>query len=159
MSGTSAPSIFPHRSDPCLRRAEKIHFNQIFFAEDSPSATRSSPPATCSHSPGDETYAESVDGAVYESIGLTYSSTRRSDPRIGLQLLTALGTARTVVNVGAGAGSYEPTDRLVVAVDPSATMRGQRRSDVESGEWTARYGHSLDLEFVDLGYRLVIAEG
>lgn len=67
------------------------------------------------------------EGARYESIGRTYTATRRPDPRIAAQLLDALGDARTVVDVGAGSGSYEPTDRTVVAVEPSATMLGQRR--------------------------------
>ena len=51
---------------------------------------------------------------------------RRPDPRIGAQIRTALGDARRVVNVGAGAGSYEPDDRDVVAVEPSAVMQAQR---------------------------------
>jgi SAM-dependent methyltransferase len=52
---------------------------------------------------------------------------RRPDPRIGRQLRAAIGSAATVVNVGAGTGSYEPTDRRVLAVEPSVTMVRQRR--------------------------------
>jgi SAM-dependent methyltransferase len=48
------------------------------------------------------------------------------DPRIAAQILAALGDARTVLNVGAGAGAYEPVDRDVVAVEPSEAMRAQR---------------------------------
>jgi SAM-dependent methyltransferase len=62
----------------------------------------------------------------YEEIGGTYSRHRRGDPRIAARIEAALGDARTVVNVGAGAGSYEPTDRWLLAVEPSATMRAQR---------------------------------
>jgi hypothetical protein len=58
-------------------------------------------------------------------IGVDYSRYRRPDPFITSQLRDALGDARTVLNVGAGAGSYEPTDIEVTAVKPSAAMRGQ----------------------------------
>jgi SAM-dependent methyltransferase len=63
---------------------------------------------------------------LYDRIGTTYTATRRPDPRIAARIDAALGTARTVVNVGAGTGSYEPTDRDVVAVEPSAAMITQR---------------------------------
>jgi ubiquinone/menaquinone biosynthesis C-methylase UbiE len=62
----------------------------------------------------------------YERHGRTYARHRRSDPRIAARIDAALGDARTVLNVGAGAGSYEPHDRWVLAVEPSATMRAQR---------------------------------
>ena len=63
---------------------------------------------------------------LYDTIGATYSETRRTEPRIAAQVWTALGDARTVLNVGAGTGSYEPADRYVLAVEPSAVMRAQR---------------------------------
>jgi SAM-dependent methyltransferase len=63
---------------------------------------------------------------LYDTIGTTYTVTRRTEPRIAAQLWAALGDARTVLNVGAGTGSYEPTDRHVLAVEPSAVMRAQR---------------------------------
>jgi hypothetical protein len=63
---------------------------------------------------------------LYDTIGATYSITRRTEPRIAAQLWAALGDARTVLNVGAGTGSYEPPDRAVTAVEPSAVMRAQR---------------------------------
>lgn len=66
----------------------------------------------------------------YETGGATYAEHRRADPRIGAVIHAALGSARTVVNVGAGTGSYEPTDRAVVAVEPSAAMRAKRTSAV-----------------------------
>src|SRR3954466_10119444 len=63
---------------------------------------------------------------LYDSIGATYTVTRRTEPRIAAQVWAALGDAQTVLNVGAGAGSYEPNDREVTAVEPSAVMRAQR---------------------------------
>ncbi|HTA14508.1 MAG TPA: methyltransferase domain-containing protein [Solirubrobacteraceae bacterium] len=65
----------------------------------------------------------------YERHGRTYAQHRRGDPRIAARIHSALGDARTVLNVGAGTGSYEPRDRWVLAVEPSATMRVQRPSD------------------------------
>ena len=63
---------------------------------------------------------------VYDRIGTRYAAARRPDPRVAAHLLGALEGCRTVVNVGAGAGSYEPVDRCVVAVEPSAVMNSQR---------------------------------
>jgi SAM-dependent methyltransferase len=63
---------------------------------------------------------------LYDTIGATYTVTRRTEPRIAAQVWAALGDARTVLNVGAGTGSYEPSDREVTAVEPSAVMRAQR---------------------------------
>lgn len=63
---------------------------------------------------------------LYDTIGATYTATRRTEPRIAAQVWAALGDARTVLNVGAGTGSYEPPDREVTAVEPSAVMRAQR---------------------------------
>ena len=63
---------------------------------------------------------------LYDRIGRTYSLTRRPDPRIERAIHAALGDAETVVNVGAGAGAYEPSDRELVAVEPSAVMIAQR---------------------------------
>jgi SAM-dependent methyltransferase len=62
----------------------------------------------------------------YDEHGQHYSGVRRTDPRIARLVHAALGPAKTVLNVGAGAGSYEPTDRYVLAVEPSAAMRAQR---------------------------------
>ena len=64
--------------------------------------------------------------ALYDRIGSGYTGTRRPDPRIAAAIGAALGDARTLVNVGAGAGAYEPRDRRVVAVEPSRAMIGQR---------------------------------
>jgi len=62
----------------------------------------------------------------YDVIGRNYATLRRPDPRIAAAIHAALGDARTVLNVGAGAGSYEPEDRVVTAVEPSAGMIAQR---------------------------------
>jgi SAM-dependent methyltransferase len=65
-------------------------------------------------------------GQLYDTIGATYTVTRRTEPRIAARVWAALGDARTVLNVGAGTGSYEPSGRDVTAVEPSAVMRAQR---------------------------------
>lgn len=62
----------------------------------------------------------------YDRLGLSYARTRRADPRIAARIRAALGDAKTVLNVGAGSGSYEPTDLAVVAVEPSEVMIAQR---------------------------------
>lgn len=62
----------------------------------------------------------------YERGGAGYATVRRPDPRIEAMVHGALGDAQTVLNIGAGAGSYEPADRHVVALEPSAMMRSQR---------------------------------
>jgi len=66
--------------------------------------------------------------ARYDRIGHGYAVTRREDPRIMVAIVEALGEAETVVNVGAGAGSYEPRDRRVLAIEPSEVMAAQRPS-------------------------------
>jgi SAM-dependent methyltransferase len=64
--------------------------------------------------------------ATYDTIGLNYTELRRPDPRIATTIHRALGSAKTVVNVGAGTGSYEPVDRQVTAVEPSLEMIRKR---------------------------------
>ena len=68
----------------------------------------------------------SAGDADYGLIGGGYTRFRRPDERIAALIHGALGSARLVLNVGAGTGSYEPTDREVVAIEPSAAMRAQR---------------------------------
>lgn len=63
--------------------------------------------------------------ATYDRIGVGYGLVRRPDPRLTALIHAALGDAELVLNVGAGAGSYEPTDRQVVAAEPSQVMLGQ----------------------------------
>ncbi|MBO9519837.1 MAG: class I SAM-dependent methyltransferase [Porphyrobacter sp.] len=64
--------------------------------------------------------------AIYDEIGVDYSQLRKPDARISSRILEALGSAETVLNVGAGTGSYEPRDRQVTAVEPSLEMIRQR---------------------------------
>src|ERR1700728_4696541 len=68
----------------------------------------------------------SAGDANYAAIGAAYTQYRRPDPRIAAHIAEALGAARTVLNVGGGAGSYEPEDRDVTPVEPSASMRAKR---------------------------------
>ena len=73
----------------------------------------------------------------YERVGGLYHRTRRPDARIAARIHAALGDARTVVNVGAGTGAYDPDDRAVVAVEPSAAMiagAGRGRSRPPAGK-------------------------
>ena len=70
-----------------------------------------------------------MDRPRYDKIGLGYSSYRREDPRLAARIHAALGDARSVVNVGAGAGSYEPRDIHVTAIEPSEIMAAQRGPD------------------------------
>ena len=67
--------------------------------------------------------------ATYDLIGKRYSATRRPDPAHERAIVRALGDSRSVLNVGAGAGSYEPADRRVIAVEPSSVMIAQRAPD------------------------------
>ncbi|MFV0259382.1 MAG: class I SAM-dependent methyltransferase [Acidimicrobiales bacterium] len=64
----------------------------------------------------------------YDTIGATYATARAADPRLATAIHGVLGEARRVVNVGAGTGNYEPTDREVIAVEPSPVMISQRRA-------------------------------
>lgn len=70
----------------------------------------------------------SAGDANYGVIGTNYTRYRQPDPHIAEFIRAALGNAETVLNVGAGAGSYEPVDRKVTPVEPSASMRAQRPS-------------------------------
>ncbi len=63
---------------------------------------------------------------LYDSIGEGYANQRRPDPRIAAAIAAALGDAQTVINIGAGAGSYEPPGRTVLAIEPSERMVEQR---------------------------------
>jgi SAM-dependent methyltransferase len=84
----------------------------------------------------------------YDSIGINYSALRKPDPRIAASIATALGTAETVLNVGAGTGSYEPTDRQVTAIEPSSQMIKQRGS----GAATVIQGCAEKLPFADASF-------
>lgn len=65
---------------------------------------------------------------LYDEIGIGYQQRRRPDPRLAAAITRALNQSETVVNVGAGTGSYEPVDRSVIAVEPAMTMIRQRRA-------------------------------
>lgn len=90
---------------------------------------------------------------LYDTIGRTYTATRRTDPRIAARIWAALGDAQTVVNVGAGTGSYEPPDRDVTAVEPSAVMRAQR----PAGAARCLAGSAEHLPFADQSYDAAMA--
>jgi SAM-dependent methyltransferase len=88
-------------------------------------------------------------GVDYELHGRTYGRHRRADPRIATRIHAALGDAKTVLNVGAGTGSYEPGDRWVLAVEPSATMRAQRATDAAPAIAARAESLPLDDDAVD----------
>jgi SAM-dependent methyltransferase len=91
----------------------------------------------------------------YDSIGITYPVTRRTEPRIATRVWAALGDARTVLNVGAGTGSYEPSDRDVTAVEPSAIMRAQRPAG--AAQCVAATAERLPFEDQSFGAAMAIA--
>ncbi|MFL6141305.1 MAG: GDSL-type esterase/lipase family protein [Labedaea sp.] len=90
---------------------------------------------------------------LYDTIGATYAMTRRTEPRIATKVWAALGDARTVLNVGAGTGSYEPSDRDVTAVEPSAVMRAQR----PAGAAACVAGVAESLPFADRSFDAAMA--
>jgi SAM-dependent methyltransferase len=102
-----------------------------------------------------ETGSVRVDGRgdipEYEVIGLGYRSKRRPDPRLSAAINEAIGPASTILNVGAGAGSYEPSDRLVVALEPSSVMLAQH-----SGHRRVR-GAAEHLPFKDGAFDVALA--
>jgi SAM-dependent methyltransferase len=71
-----------------------------------------------------------TDDHRYDRIGASYARTRREDARLASRIQRALGPGRTVVNVGAGTGSYEPRDRDVIAIEPSTVMAAQRPAEL-----------------------------
>jgi SAM-dependent methyltransferase len=90
---------------------------------------------------------------LYDAIGGAYTATRRTDPRIAAMIWDALGNSRTVLNVGAGTGSYEPPDREVTAVEPSAVMRAQR----PAGAAPCVGGVAENLPFADQSFDAAMA--
>lgn len=89
----------------------------------------------------------------YDRLGRGYGRVRRPDPRIATQIDAALGDARTVLNVGAGTGSYEPAEREVTAVEPSMEMIGQR----PSGSTPAMQASAEELPFPDRSFDAAMA--
>jgi len=91
----------------------------------------------------------------YDLHGQGYARRRRTDPRIAALVHDALGSARTVLNVGAGAGSYEPTDRHVIAIEPSAAMRAQRPAHLVPAIHGVAENLPLDDQSVDAAMAMV----
>lgn len=85
----------------------------------------------------------------YDRFGKTYSGHRKTDRRIAARVNQAIGDAKTILNVGAGSGSYEPDDKYVVAVEPSAVMRKQR---IQNGKMPAINGFAANLPFDDQSF-------
>ena len=85
---------------------------------------------------------------LYDTIGLNYANLRQPDPRIAQRIEAALGDAQTVLNVGAGAGSYEPAGRQITAIEPSAEMIQQR----SASNATVIRGSAEDLPFDDKSF-------
>lgn len=90
---------------------------------------------------------------LYDSIGHGYGERRRQDPRIAERIAWALGSSESVVNVGAGAGSYEPRDRKLVAVEPSMVMIRQRPAEASP----AVRASATDLPFRDESFDASLA--
>jgi SAM-dependent methyltransferase len=90
---------------------------------------------------------------LYDRIGRTYGAVRQADPRLAEPIWQALGDARSVVNVGAGTGSYEPPDRDVIAVEPSEVMIAQR----PSGAAPAVCAFAEELPFADNSFDAAMA--
>ncbi|MFT4003119.1 MAG: class I SAM-dependent methyltransferase [Rhizobium sp.] len=95
----------------------------------------------------------SAGDANYGVIGSGYTRYRQPDPHIAEFIRAALGDARTVLNVGAGAGSYEPVDRQITAVEPSASMRAQRPAHLPA----AIDGTAEQLPFADQSFDAAMA--
>ncbi len=91
--------------------------------------------------------------ATYDAIGRGYTGTRRPDPRLARALHDALGDARSVLNVGAGAGAYEPGGVPVVAVEPSRVMIEQR----PAGAAPAVQARAEELPFADASFDAALA--
>ena len=90
---------------------------------------------------------------LYDTIGINYAELRKPDPRIARIIEEALGAARTVLNVGAGTGSYEPADREVTAVEPSVAMIAKRGP----GAAKAIQASADDLPFADKSFDAAMA--
>ena len=90
--------------------------------------------------------------ALYDDIGRTYTARRQSDPRIAAAIECALEGCRSILNVGAGSGSYEPRSREVIALEPSRTMISQRTVDA----FPAVQGRAEALPFADDSFDAVL---
>ena len=100
--------------------------------------------------------AGDVDDAAH---GQGYGRQRRTDPRLAAWVHAALGDARTVLDVGAGAGSYEPTDRHVLAIEPAAAMRARRPAHLAPAVDAVAEKLPLDDRSFDAAMALVTVQG
>jgi SAM-dependent methyltransferase len=91
----------------------------------------------------------------YSAHGIGYAQQRRTDPRIAAVVHEALGLARVVLNVGAGAGSYEPLDRHVIAIEPAADMRAQRPAHLTPAIAAVAEKLPLDDQSVDASMAMI----
>lgn len=91
--------------------------------------------------------------ARYDTIGVDYARLRQPDPRIAARIDHHLGQARSVLNVGAGAGSYEPEGRVVTALEPSGVMIRQR----PPGAAPVVQGRAEELPFADGSFDAAMA--
>ncbi|WP_231735476.1 class I SAM-dependent methyltransferase [Novosphingobium sp. CCH12-A3] len=87
--------------------------------------------------------------ARYDTIGINYEQLRKPDYRIAAQINLALGAASTVLNVGAGTGSYEPSDRQVTAVEPSIEMIRKRHANAAPAVQASADGLPFDDQSFD----------
>ncbi|MBK6399883.1 MAG: class I SAM-dependent methyltransferase [Bacteroidetes bacterium] len=90
----------------------------------------------------------------YDTHGQKYSGQRKTDPRIAAYVHNALADSETVINIGAGSGSYEPEDKYVIAVEPSITMRTQR---IANGKIPAINAKADSLPFDDRSFDAAMA--
>jgi len=90
----------------------------------------------------------------YDTHGQKYSGQRKTDPRIAAYVHKALADSETVINIGAGSGSYEPEDKYVIAVEPSITMRTQR---IANGKIPAINAKADSLPFDDRSFDAALA--
>ena len=93
-------------------------------------------------------------GFDYDSKNHNYSDIRKADPRIGAYVRKSLNDSNTILNVGAGTGSYEPDDKFVIAVEPSSVMRAKR---LTLGKNPAVNAKADDLPFDDRSFDAVMA--
>lgn len=90
---------------------------------------------------------------LYDTIGHRYAALRQPDPRIQQAIRLGLGDAQHILNVGAGAGSYEPQDCRVVTVEPSVSMIRQRAADAA----LLVRASAMDLPFLDQAFDASLA--